>query len=370
MTFHETAGVQLAPAKRKNLPNRILRAFDNAKHLVGLKRGVKDTLAELCRFVPQDRPFDTIFAHKATIASRIGASERTIYRHLESLREQQLIEVLAQDRKSRNGRFAVSRIRLTRKAAALLAFIEAPEEIACFDASDANSAAVHSPVNPADSDNQVIGQAQGKVTPVSAAACKNAQEALIPSAPSVKMAGGHTLSEPTISKNQPRQRTQNGLPEDLAWMTGNGLSRAGIFKLMGKAKRCGKRLSDIAIVTHPYLQQLTGGRLYAYLAKLVDGPTDFAVAAVQERQRLANAAQAKALERKVQIFRTRFRNTALTNRDQTQLYRIDARAQFVQVIGGKRPGTAPLNDFQPWIAGLESGALVLATLETERRFAL
>ena len=36
MQNHEIAGPSLAPAKRRNLPNRILRAFDNAKHLEGI----------------------------------------------------------------------------------------------------------------------------------------------------------------------------------------------------------------------------------------------------------------------------------------------------------------------------------------------
>lgn len=111
MNNHETAGDKLAPAKRKNLPNRILRAVDNAMHLSGLQRNVKATLAEICRYVSQAEPLQTIFPTKAKIAERTGASERTIYRHLEKLVELQLIELSEQERKSRNGRFAVARIR-------------------------------------------------------------------------------------------------------------------------------------------------------------------------------------------------------------------------------------------------------------------
>lgn len=365
MVDHETAGVELVPVKHKNLPLRILRAFYNAKHLTGLKRGIKDTLAELCRFVPQNQPFDTIFAHKATIAARIGASERTIYRHLETLREHHLIEVLEQDRKSRNGRFTVSRIRLTRKAAVLLGFIEAPEEIACLDDAEMPMhVTTVSSVTPQPATSPV----HTVPASIKADATKHEVAELIPSAPSAKMTVGHTLSVPTISKNQPPQRTQNGLPIDLAWMTGNGLSRAGIFKLMKKAKNHGKRLSDIVIVVHDYIQDLKGGRLYSYLAKLADGPTDFAVAAANERKRLADAEKTRVFERKVQVFRSRFRNTALTNRAQTRLYLIDPHARFVQILGGPRPGTMPLSDLGPWINGVETGELVLATLETERRF--
>jgi DNA-binding transcriptional ArsR family regulator len=362
MTLHETAGGELVPAKRKNLPNRILRAFDNAKHLVGLKRSVKDTLAELCRFIPQNRPFDTIFAHKATIAAKIGASERTIYRHLATLQQHQLIEVLEQDRKSRNGRFTVARIRLTRMAAVLLGFIDRPEDLSPSPTlRQADPGAVRGT-----DDTTPSAAAKPEVTDCSDNCAPSM--GLIPSTPSAILAGGHTLSVPTISKNQPPQRTENGLPTDLTWMTGNGLSRAGIFKLMGQAKSRGKRLSDIVAVVHDFIRELKGGKLYAYLAKLAEGPTDFRVSAMVERQRRQAAEKAWALARKAEIFRIRFRNTCLTNRSQTRLYVIDEHARFAQIYGDGHPTTVPLTDLTEWITRLESGRLVLATLAAERRF--
>jgi DNA-binding transcriptional ArsR family regulator len=342
MNIHEIAGVELVPAKRKNLPNRILRAFDNAMHIGGLSRSVKHTLAEICRFIPQDRPFDTVFAHKSTIATRTGASERTVYRHLATLQEQKLIEVLEQDRKSRNGRFTVSRIRLTRYAAALLGFLDGVEE----------------------------NRTRAEPAPADATACAASFDStleIIHRQPSAKMTAGHTLSEPTNSKNQPPQRTENGLPKDLTWLTGNGLSRAGIFKLMGKAGANRKRLSDIVTVVKDHIQDLKGGRLYAYLAKLAAGPSDFAVAAANERQRQRQAHQAAAMARKADGFRLRFRNTCLTNPEQTRLYVIDERAQFARIFGDNGPSTIPLHDLTEWIERIESGRLVMATLAAERR---
>jgi DNA-binding transcriptional ArsR family regulator len=372
MSPHETAGDELVPCKRKNLPNRVLRALDNAMHLHGLARGVRHTLAEVCRFVSQDRPFETVFAHKATIADRTGASERTVYRHLAILQQKELIEVLEQDRKARNGRFTVARIRLTRKAAALLAFIDAPEEIR-IEAVDCAPGPVKTP--PPEPSSQETDQAAGidglqssLVTPDSpGVATAKAENGIIHSQPHAKMAGRHTLSEPTISKSQPLQRTENGLPLDLTWLTGNGLSRAGIFKLMSKAKSKRKRLSDIVTVARPYLHDLKGGKLYAYLARLTDGPTDFSVAAARERLRQHAEQQAKSIARKADNFRQRFRNTCLTNHDRTRLYVIDEHARFAQIYGNKLRSTVPLHDLGPWIERIETGRLVLATLATERR---
>ena len=356
MSTHEAAGTQLVPAKRKNLPNRTLRAFDNAKHIESLSRSARDLLAEISRFVAQDRPLETVFAHNTTIAARIGMSERTLYRQLKILRDHGLIEVEEQERKSRNGRFSVARIRLTMKAAILLGLIDAPDAVIMITPEDDKYSSLLNQDHTASPETPPAGPAEN--TPAAP---------VIHSPPSAKMAHGHTLTEPTISKSHPLPRAENGLPADLTWLTGNGLSRAGIFKLMGQARAKGKRLSDIVTVIRDYLQDVKGGRLYAYLAKLIDGPTDFAVAAATERRRLADAHTAKALANKVAVFKIRFRNVALTNPQQSRLYLIDERAAFVQVFGGAYPTTAPLNDPREWIERIESGRLVMATLETEQR---
>lgn len=307
----------LAPAPRRNLPARILRAIDDALHLSGLSKSLRPTLAALCRFVSQADPFATIFAKKETIAERLGVDVRTVLRHLAALESNGLIERLDQERKSRNGRFAVSRIRLTRKAAELVGLV-APE-----------ADVIHTP-------------------------------------PDDNLSPGHTLTEPTISKNQP-QRIENGLPVDLAWLTGNGVSRAGIFALMRKATMHGKRLSDIVLVVRDYIRDLKGGRLFAYLNRLASGPTCFAVAAATERQRIASQAEARTMERKITAFKVRFAGATLTNRQQSRLYQIDRSAKFAQVFGGAYPVTVPLNDLREWVQRVESGELVLATLATERR---
>lgn len=315
---HSAAALFPTPAKRRNLPNRILRAYDAAKHLGGVPRSVRSTLAELCRFVPQNEPMAPIFAHKDVIADRIGADARTVYRHLATLRQLELIEVLPQERKSRSGRFAVARVRLTRKACELVGLIDIGDNV------------IHTP-------------------------------------PHDKMSDRHTLTEPTISKNQ-RPAMIGALPKDLAWLTGQGLSRAGIFKLMGQAKQHAKRLSDIVTVVASYLRDLKGGKLFAYLSALACGPTDFSVAAANERQRLRDAAEAQRLKQRAKLFRQRFAGATLTNRAQTKLYVIDAQARFVEVVEAGRSATGPLTETEPWIERLRSGDLRLATAEVERAF--
>ncbi len=349
MLSHEAAGAPLVPAKRKNLPNRILRAFDNAMHIKGLPLRARSALAELCRFVSQQRPFESIFAHKKTLAERSGMSERTLFRQLAVLEDRQLIDVLDQERKSRNGRFAVARIRLTPLAAALTGLIDAPQLLP----------------EPDDAP-EITGSPAPKIAPD--APVQAADSPLIHSPPSAILSARQTLTEPTSAKHQPPALPKNGVPADLAWLSSNGVSRAGIFKLMGMARACAKRLSDIATVVRERLQDVKGGHLFAYLAKLITGPSDFSCAAAAERRRVADIALAAVAECKKRQFRHRFRRATLTNLQQNCLYVIDADALFVQTIGGPRPGSMPLHDPTAFIALIDTGQLVLASSDLERQF--
>jgi DNA-binding transcriptional ArsR family regulator len=369
MSDHETAGVTLVPQKPKNLPNRILRAVDNAMHVGALPRSLRPTLAEIARYVPQDRPFDTVFAKKESIARRINASVETVFRHLRALKAHGLIETLEQERKSRNGRFAVSRIRLTHKAAALLGFIPRPDDV-CTDAVVKDHAALFQststvsslePTQPAGENPEDQGAAQSAT---------NAATPVIHTPPHGKMTDGHTLTKPTLSKHQLPQRTENGLPVDLAWLTGNGMSRAGIFYLMGLAKAKQKRLSDIVTVVEQRIRELKGSELFAYLAALCKGPTDFSAAAATERARVRAERLASEFQHKAALFRERFKGIALTNPAQTLLILIDRSCAFAQIFkAGKPPAMTPLHDLKPMIERVESGQLVMATLALERHFA-
>ena len=143
---------------------------------------------------------------------------------------------------------------------------------------------------------------------------------------------------------------------------------------MGIAKSKNKRLSDVVIVVKDYIADMKGGRLYAYLAALCKGPTDFSVAAATERKRIDGEKEELAYKRKFKVIRERFKNTALTDRTQSKLYLIDERAAYVQVYGKREGmpvgclGSAPLNDLSTWIKGIETGKLVLATLALEQEF--
>lgn len=302
--------------KPRNLPTRILKAVDNAIHLNGIPRSVRNTLAEICRYVPQDKPFATVFAHKNHIAKRVGASERTVYRHLAIIQENGLIDVLEQERKSRNGKFSVARIKLTQKAAEILGFIPLKNEV-------------------------------------------------IHTSPSDKVTVGHTLTEPTNTNNQPTPGLVNGLPFDLSHLTSQGVSREGIFKLMGIATSHKHRLSDIITVLGNKIKDMRGKGLFGYLAKLAKGITDYAhqarvIREGEKQQMIENERKCKE-----HPIRQMLKTKTFVNAKKTAIFMVDQYAKFVQIISIKGNGTEPLNDPISWQYRINKGELITATAALE-----
>ncbi|UIF87647.1 hypothetical protein [Cupriavidus sp. UYPR2.512] len=136
---------------------------------------------------------------------------------------------------------------------------------------------------------------------------------------------------------------------------------------MGLAKTRGKQLSDIVTAMDHRLGEVKGGHLYAYLAALAAGPTDFSVAAAQARAARRQAEEAAHLQHRIVRFKARFGGVTLASRSGDALYRIDRDAAFVHTVSLAHSGTAPLQDLLPWMQAIERGDLVLATAATEQR---
>ena len=155
----------------------------------------------MCSYLPQRATESTVFAHKRTLAQRRGVSERTLYRHLNELTQHGLIELLQQERKSRNGRFSIARIKLTTKALQSLGLTET---------------------------------------------------------------NGHYRLPSSKPTSRPPRTPRQSLPDDLKWLTTQGISKPAVFSLMRLATQNKKRLSDITAATSHTLWKYQGNALYAY----------------------------------------------------------------------------------------------------------
>ena len=309
----------LASAQTRNLPRTILLAMDAALHVHNLPRRLRSTLAELGRYVSKDRPLtSTVWPTKKRLAEDMGASERTVYRHLADLEAMELIvRVEAPDMRNRHrteGYYLNGHIALTARGAGLLGLA--------------------APITDRGPD-------------------KMADPTTLP----IKQ-----LTEPLVSKNHPPAGLPKTVPADLAILAEQGVSTGGIFGLMGQATAKGKRISDIVVALGERLRGMREGGLVSYLRALIAGPTDFKHRAEETRQRQASAEAGRALAQKAAQFRTYFAGGTLIDRLQGALYRFDREWRYVETErGGRVIGSAPLHDVSAWIAGIESGRLVRAT---------
>ncbi|GAC1428884.1 MAG: hypothetical protein NVSMB6_28510 [Burkholderiaceae bacterium] len=309
----------LTPAEPRNLPRTILLAIDAALHISNLPRRLRSTLAELGRYVSKDRPLaSTVWPTKKRLAEDMGASERTVYRHLADLEAMELIiRVEAPDVRNRHrteGYYLNGHIALTPRGAALLGLAAPVTD--------------RGPDKMADSVTLPIKQ----------------------------------LTEPSGSKNHPPTSLPKTVPADLVILAEQGVSTGGIFGLMGEATAKGKRISDIVVAVGERLRGMREGGLVSYLRVLIAGPTDFKHRAEETRQRQVGAEVGRALAQKAAQFRTYFAGGTLIDHQQGALYRFDREWRYVETEhSGRVIGSAPLHDLSAWIAGIESGRLVRAT---------
>jgi hypothetical protein len=308
----------LAPAEPRNLPRSILLAMDAALHISNLPRRLRSTLAELGRYVSKDRPLEsTVWPTKKRLAEDMGASERTIYRHLADLEAMELIvRVDAPDVRNRHrteGYYLNGHIALTPHGAVLL----------------------------------------GLAAPI---ANRGPDKMADPVTLPIKK-----LTEPSVSKNHPPTSLPKTIPADLVILAEQGISTGGIFGLMGAATAKGKRISDIVVALGERLRGMREGRLVSYLRALIAGPTDFKHRAEETRQQQAIAAAGRVLAEKATQFRSYFAGTTLIDQQQSAHYRFDREWRYVETErSGRVIGSAPLHDLSAWIAGIESGRLVRA----------
>lgn len=322
----ETAASTLAPRKSKFLPNKILRAIDQAAELQGLTTGVRTTLQTICRYVSQHDPLGPVFTRKAKIADRAGLSERTIHRHIVKLESLGLLHAEDQRHGQKNGKFLVTHIFLTEKLAKMVGLI-------------------------------------------------GAEEGTLPSAPSDKMTGGYIkegLPDPSSTKKQGRpihsngQRTEPTIPSDLQPLAELGMWPQTICKLMKEAKDHGKLLSDILVAVKKRLIELKlGGKQIAnYLRKAIASKTDFAAQAKQAQDKERKAEQGRADAALIAAFREQYAGKRLHSLDGRESVVIHSSGEHAQHQVGTMTGTLPLTtktDVTYLLGKIEKGILVEGT---------
>lgn len=308
-----------SPAQRKSrLPQKIgaaLATVNEHPDLRALSLTTRNVLSFIIQVTDARDPFRSCFAHKATIADRLGIGEATVYRALNNLIGAGLLVRETQERKSMNGRYAVARIKLTKKCCVILGLVEddnfvtdannSVDDIAnengennihatsgcvCLAAGDI---VLRNPANP-----------EGETTP-RAQHNDSRHEAGKPATPTCKVIDGHkdilpTADQQTQSRRDNRsirgaQRPEQGkpsvrIPSEFFWLVeSERLTAPAVCKLMRLFSARGQRLTDAVMVTRRHLLGIPKRRVYAYLATLARSESDFA----SQAKVLSEAAAAK-----------------------------------------------------------------------------
>lgn len=344
--------IRVSQGNRRPLPATIAIASDHALLLKGLSLGARNVLSEIARHLKKANPLGSVFPKKATIAERLGIHERSVYRHLNELDSAGIIE--REEQKHRKGtgigEFLTGHIKLTKKGAAYLGLI--PWERPVLDMASEDALTI-------------------EVSSTSEQAAKSARSEVIPSEPSDKMAvHNKSLTEPKLSA---LKRSAPGamatVPAELTWLLRAGVKVGEIFFLMGLASKHQKRLSDISEAKRDTLlaRGMKGRDLKAYLMALTKSEVCFKTLASNARQAVRKAEERAVHERATAVFKARFAGITLASKDLSRLHLIDEQCAFARTWDGRQWTLAPMQNLTPWMAGLASGNLILATQEIETR---
>jgi hypothetical protein len=180
------------------------------------------------------------------------------------------------------------------------------------------------------------------------------------SQPSDKLASGHTLTEPTLSKSQ-SPKTTNGVPTPLSPMLAMGLSRGGLFKLMGIATKHGKRLEDICTVLGIQFKNMRGGELFGFLRNRAIDEKDYSYLAKLQREEEQKAAQARIDAIKSKQARAELKGKTFVNPKRSIIFSIDGTGKYLHVDGLKGSGSNYFSEPLKLQEEITRGDLVPAT---------
>lgn len=265
------------------------------------------TLYGILTFFNLSKPHASIWPRRDRLrAEALLTSESSLYRGLAQLAQRGYI-ARKQERIARNGRFHISPIQLTEKALILLGLTrrEMPSQ-----------KVIHNEPSVTTEDGQYKEHTNQR---------QSLQKAI---------RGNGSIPNPC-----PDRRVGSRVPASLAWLLDQGLSAAGVFKLMGAARSAGQRLEHVAIVCRGYLATLSGREAFAYLRKAIGSNRDFAAGARECLEEQAAQHAHETARRFLEYARSKCHGFAVKDSGGRIIGRLDATCGAV--LGPR--GSVPMN---------------------------
>lgn len=354
-----------SPVKRgATLPPKIgsaLAAINIDPRFRDLSLTARNVLMFIVQVTDVRDPLKPSWAHKETMAEYLRIGEATVYRMLNVLINHDFIERLEQERKGRNGRFSVARIRLTPTCCEALGLIQTSSSKTKTRNDNIDSVGDGHDINA--EDNVVISETVCMA--VAGAEYSAKPRATLdarlsdPASPASKMIDGHidilpTADQQTQSSKQSRpagwQKPAPGqhylrVPREFFWLIDEDrLTAPQTCKLMREFSSRGQRLGDAVSALAKRLREIPKAKTYAYLASLAKGQTDFAWLR-KEQSRTETETRKKAIVREKTEDLQAMTGKYLFSGNKTHLFLIrggHAEAWWLD-NGVMRRGTQPIN---------------------------
>ena len=376
------------PGRYRNRPSpvrvAIYRVWERSADLGFTRATTRVLQAIIAAGVSADKPFNSVFAKKATLASLADCSEVTVYRAMNQLEKEGWIQREHQERLD-DGMLDIGHIKITEKLAVLIGFVESITS----NMSSVDDNCGEQSIDQATNDRGHIDGQPDQIDESMATlkAPRRGNEGWLDKPdqgdPSTEMKHGMTdgpiyrgeqMVYPKASVNNQSTRKEfvrmdgRAVAQELVWLITEGkLTYGQLFKLQRLAKQIpGQELSDFVAYRSERLKQLTTTNdCYRYLKKFIDDGIDARYLCAQRakmQHRTKRTTQRKKVEDVVCNWAKSFDGRTLVSAKTGKAYLVHAQSGTIEIVREGVPANISMKIDRRFMRAVQAGELALQNI--------
>ena len=373
------------PGRYRNRPSpvrvAIYRVWERSADLGFTRATTRVLQAIIAAGVSADKPFNSVFAKKATLAALADCSQVTVYRAMNQLEKEGWIQREHQERLD-DGMLDIGHIKITEKLAVLIGFVESVTSNPPTVGDNCDEQSVDKATN---DHGQIYGQT-GQIDEAMASvqAPRRVNEGGLDrpaqGEPATQMKhgmkdgpiySGEQMVYPKASVNNQSTRRQfirmdgRAVAQELVWLITEGrLTYGQLFKLQRLAKQVqGQELSDFVAYRSERLKQLTTTNdCYRYLKKFIDDGIDARYLCAQRakmQHRTKRTRQRKKIEDVVTNWAKSFDGRTLVSAKTGKEYLVHAQSGTIEIVREGVPANISMKIDRRFMRAVQAGDLAL-----------
>lgn len=373
------------PGRYRNRPSpvrvAIYRVWERSADLGFTRATTRVLQAIIAAGVSADKPFNSVFAKKATLAALADCSEVTVYRAMNQLEKDGWIQREHQERLD-DGMLDIGHIKITEKLAVLIGFVESVTSNLSSVVDNFGEQTVDDAANDQghiDGQPDQIDEATAPLQDL----LRGKERGLVNSAQGVlstEMKHGMTdgpiyrgeqMVYPKASVNNQSTRKEfvrmdgRTVAQELVWLITEGrLTYGQLFKLQRLAKQVpGQELSDFVAYRSERLKQLTTTNdCYRYLKKFIDDGIDARYLCAQRakmQHRSKRTTQRKKVEDVVANWAKSFDGRTLVSAKTGKAYLVHAQSGTIEIVREGVPANISMKIDRRFMRAVQGGELAL-----------